>query len=169
MTDPFDPAELAAELAAEELLYAVGLRHRTVRTLAPHGTLAAYKRHRRRGESPCDACRAVRNADQRRLYGAARRDLGAPSNALAPHGTTSAYKRHLRYGEKPCDPCRAANTADKRARRAHPDRPHKPISHGTPAGYRAHRYRGETPCPACHDAHLADNRARYAARRRATT
>lgn len=124
VADQFDPAELAAELAAEELLYAVGLRRR-----------------------PCN-----------------------PRQRLAPHGTTAAYKRHLRHGDKPCPPCRAANTADKGPRRAHPDRPHKPIDHGTPAGYKAHVYRGEKPkedCPPCYEAHLADNRTRHAAKRRA--
>lgn len=162
MPDPFDPVELAAELAAEELLYAIGLRHRTgTAPLAPHGTAAARKRHLRRGEKPCPACREAHNAAQR----AARRT--GRSIPLAPHGTTSAYKRHLRRGEEPCAPCRDANAADKRARRAHADRPHKPISHGTTAGYKAHRYRGEAACPPCHEAHLADNRARYAARRRA--
>jgi hypothetical protein len=157
--DPFDPAELAAELAAEELLYAVGLRRRIGNApLAPHGTPAAFKRHLRHGEKPCPPCREANNA--------ARRVQHPQGISLAPHGTTSAYKRHLRHGEKPCPPCREANTRDKRPRRACADRPHKPIAHGTAAGYKAHRYRDEAPCPACYEAHLADNRTRHAARRR---
>ena len=31
--------------------------------LEPCGTLAAYRRHSRRGEKPCEACRETRNAD----------------------------------------------------------------------------------------------------------
>jgi hypothetical protein len=31
--------------------------------LEPCGTLAAYRRHSRRGEKPCEACRQARNAD----------------------------------------------------------------------------------------------------------
>jgi hypothetical protein len=30
--------------------------------LEPCGTLAAYRRHSRRGEKPCEACRQARNA-----------------------------------------------------------------------------------------------------------
>ena len=33
--------------------------------LEPCGTLAAYRRHSRRGEKPCDACREARNAANR--------------------------------------------------------------------------------------------------------
>ena len=31
--------------------------------LEPCGTLAAYRRHSRAGEKPCEACRETRNAD----------------------------------------------------------------------------------------------------------
>lgn len=34
----------------------------------PHGTPAAYKRHRRAGEEPCAACRAAESERQRELY-----------------------------------------------------------------------------------------------------
>ena len=34
----------------------------------PHGTLAAYRRHRRRDETPCDACRLAYNAWHRERY-----------------------------------------------------------------------------------------------------
>jgi hypothetical protein len=32
---------------------------------AEHGTVSAYKRHRRHGEQPCDACRLAWNAFMR--------------------------------------------------------------------------------------------------------
>ena len=35
---------------------------------SPCGTVAAYKRHKRRGEPVDDACRLAYNAEQRRLY-----------------------------------------------------------------------------------------------------
>ena len=35
---------------------------------APCGTQAAYKRHQRNGEEPCDPCRAAWSAYQRELY-----------------------------------------------------------------------------------------------------
>jgi hypothetical protein len=37
--------------------------YRPRENLEPCGTLAAYRRHSRRGEKPCEACRVARNAD----------------------------------------------------------------------------------------------------------
>lgn len=37
---------------------------------AEHGTIGAYRRHRRHGEPPCDPCREAWNADQRARYAA---------------------------------------------------------------------------------------------------
>jgi hypothetical protein len=34
----------------------------------PCGTSAAFRRHKRAGETPCDACRAAESARQRDLY-----------------------------------------------------------------------------------------------------
>jgi hypothetical protein len=34
----------------------------------PCGTVAAYRRHRKAGEQPCDACREAWNAKQRDSY-----------------------------------------------------------------------------------------------------
>jgi hypothetical protein len=34
----------------------------------PHGTLAAYRRHQRHGEPPCEECRAAERQRQRKLY-----------------------------------------------------------------------------------------------------
>ena len=38
------------------------------RTLAPCGTTAAYARHLRHGEQPCDACREANAERHRALY-----------------------------------------------------------------------------------------------------
>ncbi len=38
------------------------------RTLAPCGTTAAYARHLRHGETPCDACRKANAERHRALY-----------------------------------------------------------------------------------------------------
>lgn len=51
-------------------------------TLKPHGTIAAHRRHYRRGELPCESCRqaACRNAAdyrERRLKAAAEAAGGA--------------------------------------------------------------------------------------------
>lgn len=78
--------------------------------LTPCGTLAAYTRHLRRGEEPCERCREARRAYQRRRYKRRPR-------ALAPCGTFAAYLRHIRSGETPCDPCREALNAKERQQR----------------------------------------------------
>jgi hypothetical protein len=112
--DPFDPAELAAELAAEELLYAVGLRHRTgTAPLAPHGTPAAFKRHLRHGEKPCPPCREANTRDKR-----PRRACADRPHKPITHGTAAGYKAHCYRDEAPCPACYEAHLADNRTRHA---------------------------------------------------
>jgi hypothetical protein len=74
------------------------------------GDVAAYRRHRRRGEKPCEACRIAYNAHERALY------VPVPRKHQ-PCGTPTAYKRHYKRGEKACQPCRDAHNAYERARR----------------------------------------------------
>lgn len=64
---------------------------------------AAISRHRRNGESPCEACRAWRAG-----WDAARRPA---TRKPAECGTKSGAARHRRNGESVCDACRAAETA----------------------------------------------------------
>ena len=59
---------------------------------APCGTPRGYSRHRRRGEEPCEACKASRRK---------------PPRELAPCGTPGAAKRHQRHDER-CEMCLAA-------------------------------------------------------------
>jgi len=85
----------------------------------PHGTLAAYRRHLRAGETPCVECKAAKAAEsraERSARGAKVGQVGRP--ATAPCGTPAAYKRHLRHGETPCAACKAANAARWQRRRA---------------------------------------------------
>ncbi len=44
------------------------LRGRPPRELARCGTLAAFRRHQRRGEPICEACRQAYNAAHREMY-----------------------------------------------------------------------------------------------------
>ena len=55
------------------------------------GTPGGYSRHRRRGEEPCEACKASRRKPRE----------------LSPCGTPGAAKRHWRNDEE-CEECRAA-------------------------------------------------------------
>ena len=112
--------------------------------MKPCGTRAAYLRHQRNGETPCDECRAANNEYaarlmrrrraetdeerrqregrriEQRLERAQRRiDEKAAAaerrlEALAPCGTNAAHQRHLRNGETPCDECKAAHALHAR-------------------------------------------------------
>lgn len=80
------------------------------RELKPCGTVAAYERHRRRGEEVCEACR-----EARRVYSNAQyvpRDRDRP-----PCGTTAGYHYHIRHGEQTCRACRDAWNARHRSQR----------------------------------------------------
>lgn len=77
----------------------------------PHGTDAAYRRHQRQGERPCEPCRAAHlraRQDRRRR------------RVLLPCGTRSAAERHRQNGEPLCPACVEAERAYYRdaARRA---------------------------------------------------
>lgn len=84
------------------------------RELKPCGTAAAFRRHLRHEEQPCEACYEAERERQRESHG---------WKPLRPArcGTVSGYRRHLRAGERACAECRAANAAATRmyvARRA---------------------------------------------------
>ena len=72
------------------------------RELRPCGTWAAYMRHVRAGEDPCEACREAARSKSRQEWH--RRSL-----KVKPCGTYAAYMRHRKAGEKPCKPCRRAS------------------------------------------------------------
>ncbi|MEU2455891.1 hypothetical protein ABZ605_38105 [Streptomyces sp. NPDC012765] len=77
----------------------------------PHGTVRGYKRHRRRNESACAACR-----EACRLVAAERRKREGRREPK-PCGTEAAYHRHVRRFETPCEPCRLAHRDAGRERR----------------------------------------------------
>lgn len=65
----------------------------------PCGTKAAWQRHWRKGEPPCELCAQVHKPRTNRPG-------RAPSR---PCGTMAAWARHKRRGEPPCQACIAAN------------------------------------------------------------
>lgn len=74
----------------------------TPRTLKPCGTVAAARRHQRRGEKTCEKCLAALRGGPRKV------------RKTAECGTRSGYMRHVRQGTPKCDPCREANAAAHR-------------------------------------------------------
>lgn len=54
------------------------------RPLAPHGTVAAYKRHLRHGEEPCVPCRDAKRDARRQEYRASRGRKGESAEAETP-------------------------------------------------------------------------------------
>lgn len=114
-----DQSDLDADLKAEQLLYDIGLRHRGGgRPLSPHGTAAAYQRHLRWGEEPCEPCREANTQHKRdrRATG----ELPADSGRRKPidHGSLKGYQQHRYRGETPCSDCRHASAAYQRDRKA---------------------------------------------------
>lgn len=77
---------------------------RDATTLMPCGTPAAYKRHLKLKEVPCEPCRQASRAQMRARY----TPRALYVRPTSPCGTVSAYKRHLRLKEKPCEACRQA-------------------------------------------------------------
>lgn len=109
--------------------------------LKPCGTYAAYIRHVRHGEVPCEMC-AQAALDQRQA--------GRKERAVKPCGTYAAYGRHLRKGEDPCESCREASRVYGRSKYRKLRQAVKRVPEcGTVAGYRKHVRSGELPCNEC--------------------
>jgi hypothetical protein len=82
------------------------------RALKPCGTPAAYRRHLRWGQDPCESCKEAEYLRVRK---------GRPRQPLRPCGTRAGYERHRKAGEEPCADCRHANNteaAEARQKRA---------------------------------------------------
>jgi hypothetical protein len=86
--------------------------------LKPCGTPAAYARHLKRDEAPCDACRFAWNAYCRDKQYARRQRImdeieengRKPPSSFNDCGTRAAYLRHHYRGESACLPCREAES-----------------------------------------------------------
>lgn len=81
--------------------------------LAPCGTVAAYRRHQRHGETPCNACReamaaAARDRRAGLPAGPGRGGWERDEADLAPCGTAAAAKRRQRHGEPVDYACKVA-------------------------------------------------------------
>lgn len=112
------------------------------RELKSCGTEAAYRRHLRHGEKPCDACREATNARRR----------GPDGKPMQPaqHGTVSKYHSGCR-----CEECTLANTNRQRAwREAVAGLPPDFVPHGL-NGYRNYGCRCATCRAAASESHRA--------------
>lgn len=119
--------------------------------LMPCGTYAAYQRHKRRNEIPCDPC-AVAAREMWRM-----RATNTPFDD-SKCGTTAGYSRHVKRGLPPCDACRAAKRVyDNQRNRAKGMKERLVIDNpcGTVKGYHRHQYEGSPKCCACAEAYRA--------------
>lgn len=117
------------------------------RQLKPCGTVAAYNRHRARGEETCAACRAAVAADV-----AARRKgvihLDRDGRTRCGHiGRNSQVAADLE--DVTCQNCRDISAGIGRTLGT-PWSDVRP--HGTLAAYRRHYRHGEKPCESCRQA-----------------
>lgn len=116
------------------------------RTLQPCGTNAAYQRHRMRGETPCDPCRAGHAKWVRERNWAAGQTPRPPREC----GSMAGFAHHKLVEEPVCEPCRLARVEyDRDRRRAQGVPEFKPAACGTYGGYRRHLDRKETTCSDC--------------------
>lgn len=128
-------------------------------TAHPCGTMAAYRRHRRNNEQPCEACRFANSVylrDYRR-----KRKQGAAVRTPKPCGTIAAYRRHLYKGEPPCEACRTASR--ERSRNTRFTEIYEPLAErifddlhcppgapcGTAEGFVGHVLQEHQPCRDC--------------------
>lgn len=144
--------------------------------LAPCGTIGAYNRHRRKGETICDPCREAQRINQKQ-----RRDRIKAERANTPLtpavtrdkcGTRAGANYHRDHGEHKCDPCKEAERAYAREtyhRNKGPakqgGRPPAPREHGTKKGYDQHLRRKETPCEPCRLANNTHHRIKHRERK----
>jgi hypothetical protein len=79
------------------------------RRLLPCGTYAAYYRHRKNKEEPCEACKEAHRQYMRRHKGVVnpRGPRARPIGVRPPCGTQYAYKLHVIHHES-CETCREA-------------------------------------------------------------
>jgi hypothetical protein len=63
--DKLSDDEQEALLSAHLILERIAEEAAEPRELLPCGTVAAYQRHKRRGETPCEACKQAHAADLR--------------------------------------------------------------------------------------------------------
>ena len=119
------------------------------RPLESCGTYAAYQRHRRANEDPCEACDAAAREYGRSIP----RALVATPEDVTKCGTTAGYAQHRNRGHAPCDLCMGAKRTYDNARNRDAGIPARPkVVCGTYSGHNKHRRVGEEPCESCLDA-----------------
>lgn len=144
--------------------------NRHTANLQPCGTMAAYQRHKRDGEEPCQPCREAKRIASKEYQRKARALNQVKPRELKPHGTLAAANRHTKKHEPLCDPCREVVREKAKQRRAEAtanraSREPRQYEHGTYAGAANHRRRGETPCDPCLQARRKYGQDAYEARK----
>lgn len=84
-----------------------------INTPKPCGTLAAYHRHLRHSEIPCDDCTRA-NREAKRTRGVSTQSRRKP----IAHGTAAGYRQHKYRGEEACADCLAAENDRSRVANA---------------------------------------------------
>ena len=142
--------------------------------LKPHGTSAAFQRHKRAGEEPCQPCIEAKRIESAEAQRKARAKNPPKPKQVQPCGTNAGNQRHRKNGEPSCEPCTKAMQAygakiraQRRANNPATPRVYQltPIEHGTEKGRAKHIRRGEPVCEPCRTAYNQANKARYEARK----
>lgn len=140
---------------------------RTVRgPLAPCGTEAARKRHRKDVEPPCAICEAEADRRYQERIGAHWQQVRAEAERRNPCGTRAAADRHRRKGEPLCEPCKEAERAYHRSLHVPSTWTQELAPCGTLSAASRHKRRKEPLDEACLEARRAYDRQRDRKRRR---
>lgn len=127
--------------------------HATRSGLAPCGTAAAYRRHKRNNEPIDQACETahLQMGRERRAAQASKAAHARTTGTRWPDcGTPAALQRHREQRVQLCPACRPLADA---TRKPSPGSKRKPIAHGTYQGSQQHRYRKEPLCEPCRQAY----------------
>lgn len=87
------------------------------RGLKPCGTVAAYQRHRDKGEEPCGPCKRAKSEYDRESGVQRRSRPWKPTIHREVCGTTAGYKKHIYHRDRPCYPCSEAIFAYNQTRK----------------------------------------------------
>lgn len=109
------------------------------------GTYASYRRHRRRGEEPCAACKEAASKGRKKYARSKRKPTCTRGHSKQVYGYPGKDGRLL------CHICL---------------RDVDPARCGTVRNYFRHRRNGETPCDDCQEAYRRENRHLMSKRRR---
>lgn len=164
-----NPPKVRVEAPKPKVKRAKRERKTYSQSLAPCGTTAAFDRHRRKNEAPCEPCKEAKrkeSAERRaRIKAENQNNPLQPPQQRSQCGTRAGANYHRDHGEQKCAPCLEAERAYNRAgyhrnkgtKKPLGRRP-DPVEHGTAKGFWQHKRTKEPMCDPCRLAYNENQR-----------